>query len=384
MLKLGLIGLNRRGRLFPSAFPKELAVITGAADVDPEAFKAFQSDFPEWKDIRFTCDYRELLKSDDVDAVCIIVRDFLHEEIAIAALNAGKAVFLEKPMAITVEGCDRILEAAYRNKAKLFIGHNMRYMPMVEKLKEVIDSGIIGEIQAVWVRHFISYGSCYFRHWCAEQKNCTGLLLQKGAHDIDVIHYLCGSYSNRVVGMGKLSVYNQCTNRLKEGENPDRAISFNDVSWPPTELKGLSPKLDIEDHSMLMMQLDNGIQASYEQCMYTPDSERNYTFIGTRGRVENIGDSNNCEVHVWTQRGSRRQPDIIHYLKPAAGGHGGADPLVVRDFINYASGLCKARTSPIAARNAVAAGCLGHYSMRNGNTPQEIPPLPQHIIDYFS
>ena len=61
---------------------------------------------------------------------------------------------------------------------------------------------MIGEIQSVWCRHFISYGSCYFRHWCAERKNCTGLLFQKGAHDIDVIHWLANGYARWMVAMG--------------------------------------------------------------------------------------------------------------------------------------------------------------------------------------
>ena len=171
--------------------------------------------------------------------VCVMVRDQYHEEIAVAALEAGKAVYLEKPMALSIEGCDRILETACRTGSKLFVGHNMRYVPSILKMKEVIDSGVIGEIQCVWVRHFINYGSCYFRHWCARKETCNGLLLQKGAHDIDVIHWLAGGYTTRVTGMGKLSVYNRTTGRLKEGEAPDRKASWKPDCWPPLELKGL-------------------------------------------------------------------------------------------------------------------------------------------------
>ena len=287
-------------------------------------------------------------------------------------------------MAITIEGCDRILETAYRTGSKLMVGHNMRYMDFVLKMKEIIDSGIIGEIQAVWCRHFISYGSCYFRHWCSEQKNCTGLLLQKGAHDIDIIHWLAGGYSERVTGMGRLSVYNRTTGRRKADEKPDRKVSFTDACWPPLELKGLSPVMDVEDHSMLLMQLSNGVQASYEQCMYAPDSERNYTFIGTRGRVENIGDYHgDREIHVWTQRGLRSKPDIVYHLKDVQGTHGGSDKIILNAFFDF---LLEDRTpsvSPVAARYAVAAGVMGHYSMRNGNVPGVIPPLRPELVDYF-
>lgn len=384
MLKVGIIGGNmklRAGMVEPG-LPKDKAEIVAVVDRDPAMLKTFQEEHPGTS-IKLLATHQELLALKELDAVFVMVRDCFHEELTVAALEAGKAVFLEKPMAITIEGCDRILETAYRTGSKLFLGHNMRYMPFVRKMKEIIDSGVIGDIQAVWVRHFINYGSCYFRHWCAEQATCTGLLLQKGAHDIDVAHWLAGGYARRVVAMGKLSVYDKCE-RLAEGAAPDRQISFTPASWPPLKLKGLARHIDVEDHNMILMQLDNGVQVALMECMYTPDAERNYTFIGTHGRVENIGDSGASEIHVWTNRGKRSEPDIIHKLKPAQGGHGGADAGIVPSFVDFALGLSDPVTSPVAARYAVAAGVLGHQSMRHGNIPCEVPPVPGYLLDYFN
>ena len=135
---------------------------------------------------------------------------------------------------------------------------------------------------------------------------------------------------------------------------------------------------------MVMLSLDNGVQASYTQCFYTPDSERNYTFIGTHGRVENMGDKGDCEIHVWTQRGNRNNPDIIHKLKAVEGGHGGSDPAIINAFIRFVRDGVIPNTSPVAARNAVAAGVMGHQSMRNGNIPKDIQPLPAHLAKYFN
>lgn len=184
--------------------------------------------------------------------------------------------------------------------------------------------------------------------------------------------------------MGKLSVYNRTENRLKPGEKPDRQISFREECWPPLELRGLSPDLNVEDHSMLLMELDNGVQASYEQCMYAPDSERNYTFIGTRGRLENIGDySGDVQIHVWTRRGLRREPDIIYRVPPRSSSHGGADIPILNAFFDFVADGIPPAITPVAARNAVAAGVLGHESMRNGNIPRDIPPLDADLIRYF-
>ena len=386
-VKFGVIGADPvlRSNFVFEYFPRERGEMVAICDFNPEMLAAFKEAYPELAGARAYTDYREMLKDPEVEAVFVIVRDGFHEELAVAALEAGKAVYLEKPLAITLEGCDHILETAYRTGSKLMIGHNMRYMDFILKMKEVIDSGIIGEVQAVWCRHFVSYGSCYFRSWCSKQENCTGLLLQKGAHDIDIIHWLTGAYTKRVTAMGKLSVYNRTTNRLKPGDKIDRMYSHRPDCWPPLETANLQPEMDVEDHSMMLMQLDNGVQASYEHCMYTPDSERNYTFIGTKGRVENIGDytGNNIEVHVWTQKGLRREPDIIHKIKLRPGSHGGADVLIAKAFFDFILDNKAPSVSPVAARYAVAAGVQGHFSMRNGNVPADIPPLSRELIEYF-
>ncbi|MEI8078532.1 MAG: Gfo/Idh/MocA family oxidoreductase [bacterium] len=151
-----------------------------------------------------------------VDAVVIATPDWLHEEHAVAALERGLAVYLEKPMAITITGCDRILRTAKQQQARLFVGHNMRYMTIIRKMKQLIDAGTIGKVKTMWCRHFISYGGdAYFRDWHADRQCSTGLLLQKGAHDIDVMHWLAGSYSRRVTAFGSLAVYGDLPRRTE-------------------------------------------------------------------------------------------------------------------------------------------------------------------------
>ena len=380
-LKIGAIATGGRGHnAWQAHCPEKGVYMVAGADINPKANEEFKEKFPD-ADI-FT-DYRDLLKVKDIDAVFISTPDYLHEEMAIDALKAGKAVYLEKPMAITIEGCDRILRTAYETGSKLFIGHNMRHFPVILKMKEIIDSGMIGQIQCGWCRHFIGYGGdAYFRDWHSEQRYSNGLLLQKGAHDIDVMHWLMGSYTKSVVGMGMLSVYNRCGRRSPETPG---CAKWDAAQYPPLTQTGFSPVIDVEDHNMIMMQLESGAQATYMQCHYAPDAERNYTFIGTEGRVENNGDSGDAEVLVWNRRGPRQTPDIIFKVKPPLvnASHGGADYPIVQNFLDFVRYDAKTNTSPIAARMAVATGVLGHYSMRNGNNRQDIPELPKELVKYF-
>ena len=382
-LRIGVIGAGGRGGLATRAHkPGDGSRVVACCDVVPAVFDRCRELYGPG--VFCTEDYRDLLARDDVDAVFVTSPDYCHEAHATAALAAGKHVYLEKPMAITIAGCDRILQAAYESRAKLYLGHNMRHMTFTIKMKELIGAGAIGEVQAAWCRHFVCYGcDAYFKDWHAERDKSTGMLLQKAAHDIDILHWLCGGYSKRVVGMGQLSVYSRITDRHGADDRGD--ASWHVDNWPPLAQKGLNPIVDVEDHSMMLMQLDNGVQASYQQCHYAPDGWRNYCVIGTRGRIENFGDSpGECVVRVWNRRAYYNPyGDEQHFIPPASGGHGGADPAIVAEFVRYVREGGTIATSAVAARQAVAAGCLATKSLREGNTPQDVPPVPPEWVEYF-
>jgi len=382
-IKIGFIGAwGWRGKLGAYALEMDNVEIAGAADPNRDSLEKFNEFYGGDKFL--TEDYRELLAREDINAVFIISPDYCHEEQAVAALKAGKHVFLEKPLGITIDQCDNILRTAMETGKKLFLGHNMRYFPSVLKMKEVIDSGVIGNIQAVWCRHFVSYGGdAYFKDWHSERSNVNGLLLQKGAHDIDVIHWLAGGYSKAVVGMGKLSVYDKCDDRRPEREDFE-PVSFSKDNWPAEKQGKISPVVDVEDHNMMMMQLDNGVQATYMHCHYTPDSVRNYTFIGTKGRVENIGDHGDCQIKVYTNRfDGYGEADVVYNLKALEGTHGGSDPEIVKSFIRYIREGIRPNTSPVAARQSVAAGIMATESLRTDGGLRVVPELAPEIIEYF-
>lgn len=382
-IKLGVIGVCGRGGLADYAhMPERKISIVAGADISHEALQNFQKRLES--KISIYHDYREMLEKEYLDAVFITSPDFCHEEQAVAALEKKVAVYLEKPMAITINGCDRILRAAYDNKTKIFLGHNMRYMSFIHKMKEIVDTGIIGEVKAIWCRHFISYGGdAYFRDWHSERKYTTSLLLQKGAHDIDIIHWLAGSYTKRVTGFGSLSIYDKCRRRKPEEKgNP----SFNTAHWPPLKQSGFSPVIDVEDQNMILMQLENGVQASYLQCHFTPDACRNYTIIGTKGRIENYGDYGaDCTVEVWTDRKDffRLHGDQSINFEGAAENHGGADSKIVKGFLRYLRDGKKPFSTPQASRYSVAVGYMGAKSIRANGRPMDIPPLDKNLEEYI-
>ena len=382
-LRIGVIGAGGRGWLASAAHaPDKGTRVVAVCDTNQGVFEQLRKHYGA--DIQTTADYRDILARKDIGAVFVTTPDYLHEEHAVAALNAGKHVYLEKPMAITIKGCDRILRAAYRKRRKLYLGHNMRHMSFVQKMKSLIQQGAIGEVKAGWCRHFVAYGcDAYFKDWHANRRCSTSLLLQKGAHDIDVLHWLCGGYSVRVHAMGGLTVYDRITDRHLPNERGFAGWSLE--NWPPLSQKQLNPVIDVEDLSMLQARLDNGAFITYQQCHYTPDAWRNYTIIGTEGRIENFGDTpGDCVVRLWNKRCNYKPEGDVQFPIPvAAGTHGGADPRIVAEFIRYVRENTPITTSAIAARNSVATGCMAAESLRRNGAPRTIPPVDTTLVAYF-
>ena len=156
--------------------------------------------------------------------------------------------------------------------------------------------------------------------------------------------------------------------------------------WPPETLKDYSPNVNNEDINMVNMVLENGVHACYLQCHYTPDACRNYTVIGTKGRLENYSDGgDDCRIEVWTRRidGFSLDGDITYRMpKDDGAAHGGADPQIVKSFIEMIRGNGSPASTPQGARYAVAAGLLGAQSIRNGGMPYDVPALPEELENY--
>lgn len=131
-------------------------------------------------------DYRELLADPEIDAVSICTMWDQHTEPAIAALEAGKHVFLEKPIASTVADAQKIVAASRNAKGILFIGHIVRFNPRYRMAKEAIDAGRIGKIVALSSRRNIP------ATWTPEILNKIGPIVGDAIHDTDIMLWFTG------------------------------------------------------------------------------------------------------------------------------------------------------------------------------------------------
>lgn len=379
-LRVGLVGFGNRALLGQLVDAHPRARVSMICDPDPAALERAGALHPR---AELTTSLDELLAG-PVDAVMILSPDHTHAGIAVAALRRGITVFCEKPLAITADDADRVLQAAVDHRARLYVGHNMRHFPMVRTMRRLVLQGAVGEVKAVWCRHFVGHGGdFYFKDWHADRRNTTGLLLQKGAHDLDVIHWIAGGVTRRVTALGKLALYGGGARSADAGQRADEVAEPE--LWPPGDHTRLHPVIDVEDISMMLMELNNGVMASYQQCHFTPDYWRNYTVIGTHGRLENVGDTESGQVQLWNRRhAGYAPPDEVHPFDAGDGSHGGADPVLVAEFIEYALHGGRTETSPLAARESVAAGEAATRSLRSGGVPVDVTPPPPTVTAAFA
>ena len=152
----------------------------------------------------------EMLNDSQIDAVSVCVANAFHAENSIKALDAGKHVLCEKPMATTIEECEAMLEAANRNNKHLLIGQNQRLTPTHQYAKELINSGKYGKV----ISFQTTFGHGGPESWSADQsantwffkkdKAAFGSMADLGIHKLDLIRYLVGDdydsvYSKQVV-----------------------------------------------------------------------------------------------------------------------------------------------------------------------------------------
>lgn len=190
MLRLGLIGCGGMGRsLAESAASLSCCEVVGVSDLDEERGQSLASDL--------TCDYvsvyEDLLGRADVDGVLIATPPFLHEAPAVAAAASGKHVFCEKPLAPSLESCDRIIEAAESNGVALGVGLVCRYHPVHAEVARLVASGDLGGAMCMTV-HRLGGGSggVWDVPWRLERAKSGGNLMEINAHEVDFMRNVMG------------------------------------------------------------------------------------------------------------------------------------------------------------------------------------------------
>ncbi len=196
-LKLGIVGLGvGASEILPAMEQMAEFELVAAADVNPRVLETFRQRYGAK-----TYDSIEKLCADpDVEAVWVSTPNKFHAAHSIIAANAGKHVVVEKPMAISLEEAERIIEAADKNKIKLLCGHTQSFGPHIRTMRKIIRSGELGKLCAL---HVWAYTDWILRPRTAEELDINqggGVPYRQGPHQIDTLRLLGGGLVRSVRG----------------------------------------------------------------------------------------------------------------------------------------------------------------------------------------
>ncbi len=197
-LGVGVIGCGGLG----TTLARHLVTIEGAelvagADISAEQRRKFKAQF----DIPMYPHHRQVLSRSDVKAVLVVTPNDSHARIVVEALEAGKHVFCEKPMALNVAQCDRMIAAAERKGLKLMVGQVLRLFGIFSKIKEIVASGVIGEPFGMFTTR-TSFGGGFMGTWREYARKAGGTLLEINAHELDYMRFVMGEVESVSAQMG--------------------------------------------------------------------------------------------------------------------------------------------------------------------------------------
>lgn len=192
-VKFAIIGFGNIGKRHAAhIWNNEAAELVAVCDINT----SLQQQLPEGLD--FYNDIKDLLNHINADVLCVCTPNYLHESHAIAGLRSGLHVVVEKPMALSVQECNYMIEAAQIAGRMIFAVKQNRYNPPVQAVKQLLEEGRLGKIFLVQVNCFWNRGDSYYAQsdWRGKKDKDGGCLFTQFSHFVDILYYLNGSVTD--------------------------------------------------------------------------------------------------------------------------------------------------------------------------------------------
>ena len=355
--KIGVIGLGARGESFARQLYEgtERAELFGLCDISEDRIRKF-CDHCEIRDAATWSDPEEFFAQEELEGVIVATPDFTHLEVVQQAAAAGKHVFVEKPMEVTLERCHALMRAVRDSGVQASMGFNMRASPHFMKLKEVVASGVLGQIVHIDGLEFLAYahGAAFMRRFHRRRARSGGLINTKSSHDMDLMQWLIGHEHRlkRVAAFGGTNVFKpekapakychecprgvwrDCAYRDRAGfvfpVGGEEPIHHEDAATYGEDLCVYNDDKDICDNMTVILEWDSGIRGSFNLQMFGAKGCRHTRIWGEKGYLDSQPTIRVTEAP--------HGDEIEFRPKARAGGHGGADPHMIGRFVDLLEG----------------------------------------------
>ena len=287
-------------------------------------------------------DFDKMIAETKPDAVIVTTVDAFHHEYICRALELGCDAMTEKPMTNEAERCRRVLETLKKTGRRLRVTFNYRYSPPRTQVKDLLMSGVIGDVLSVdfhWMLN-TSHGTDYFRRWHSQKKFSNGLMCHKATHHFDLVNWWLSAVPVSVQATGKREFYTPQMARRFGLQGPHERCH----TCPEKKLCVFRPEIDIEDTMNVLVGYDNNVTLCYSVNAFNAWEGYVIAFNGTKGRLEHKAEesvyiSNDGSVPGALKRDGTyiriyplRQPGYSVEVWTGVGGHGGGDDVMLDDI----------------------------------------------------
>ncbi|WP_424769393.1 Gfo/Idh/MocA family protein [Paenibacillus sp. sgz302251] len=282
-VRVGMVGYKFMGkahsnayRALPMFFSNSIKpVMKAICGRDPQGLEQARAQFG-WESSE--TDWRKLVAREDIDLIDINAPSDAHKEIALAAAAAGKHLFCEKPLALTLEDSREMLEAAEKAGVKHMVGFNYRFAPAVQLAKKLVEEGRIGQIyhfRAVFLQDWIIDPSFPLVWRLQKEIAGSGSHGDLGAHLIDMARFLVGEF-NEVIGMSETFIK----------ERPI-ASAMTGLSAKGSE-DGPRGEVTVDDATLFMTRFENGALGSFEATRFAAGHRctNGFEINGSKGSIK--------------------------------------------------------------------------------------------------
>ncbi|OME77633.1 oxidoreductase [Paenibacillus sp. FSL A5-0031] len=367
-MKLGVIGYGSRIQHVINEMIKIDPTCNVSAIVDPQSQMIQEKHQQQVKDTAFYGTPEEMLASASLNGILIGTRCHLHTEMAVKVLPTRIPLFLEKPVATSMEDLLRLKASADKTNAPVTVSFPLRVSMIVQLVKEIVDSGKIGTIEHVQAVNNVPYGSVYYHNWYRDEKLTGGLFLQKATHDFD--------YINHVLQLAPISVCAMTSKQIYKGDKPaglkcvdctENKTCPDSHAFDESSQCVFGTDTGNEDSGSALVYYDSGMHVSYSQNFYARKgaAARGARFLGYKGTVEFDFYTETVKVFMHhTQR-------VETYEIKSDASHFGGDMVLARNFIEVMQGT-NTSISPIEGGLLSALQCLKAKQSAETRTFQNI------------
>lgn len=394
ILTIGIVGAGSRLREVYgciSAAANGRARIARFFDTHPSA-AALLRELPGGEGSQAAASWSEVIQDPAIHAVMIGTPNAFHADPAIAAMEAGKALYLEKPLAATLDDHHRLMATQRRTGARVALGFVLRHTPFFRALKELVVSGRLGRLLVVQaVEHMDAFMSAdvYLRGWRAYRRIAGPLLLEKCSHDIDIINWLVDAPCETVTAFSDQTVF------VADPSRPARCPECRDAACPYRAVGGLDDRTlaatgralhlagdgdacvynrgqDIADHTTLLARYGGGVHVSFNVTMGVPRGTRRIQIIGSRGSVTGCVEE---DVLVFQSMRAGASPETTHPAAAMTGSHYGGDAALATEFVALCRGAAAGSCAGIAEGYESGLVCLAAEESAQRGQPVTLASL---------